>query len=288
MINTQSTYPIRKIALLVLFAIGINATVNSQTEYNSSFNYTHSYVESKILKDSVKLVISLPENYEDSVKKFPVVYLLDGKWFFPHSVASQTHFSRYQITADLIIIDVENTGNQRNWYFGDSKKFNQFLEEELIPFINKRFRTTNERLLFGWEVSAGFVFEAFGSTPNLFTGYISASPGPLDKTFMDRFQYRYETVDSLLQSTENLNSFLYFTTGVSDFPVQYGVDNMVNLLEKNKDANLRWTYKKLTEETHATTPFKTIQDGIAAYFKYYPVLRFNSTEEYISKEKVGI
>lgn len=273
---------IKKLYCLLLLSFLLNINANSQITNNSNFNYIHQYVESEKLKDSVKLVISLPEDYTNSKEKYPVVYVLDGKWFFSQGVTSQTHFSRFKMTPDLIIVGIENAVNQRGWYTGDSKMFNQFLEKELIPFINKKFRTTDERLLFGWEVSGGFVIEVLGATPNLFTGYLAASPGPLDKTFSESYQYRYEALESFLKSNNKLNASLFFTTGKSDYPAQYGVDNLVKLLNENQLENFQWTYKKLIEETHPTTAFKTIHNGIESNFKYYPILRFSTTEEYIS------
>jgi hypothetical protein len=70
-------------------------------------------------------------------------------------------------------------------------------------------------LLFGWESSRGFVIEVLGATPNLFTGYLAASPGPLDKTFSETYQYRYEALESLLKSNNKLNASLFFTIGKS-------------------------------------------------------------------------
>jgi len=271
----------KKLFILVLLTL-LNFKATSQTSQNSSFDFVHQHIESALLKESVKLVISLPEDYDNYKTKYPVVYVLDGKWFFSQGVTSQIHFSRFKMTPDLIIIGIENSVKQRKWYTNNSKTFNHFLEKELIPTINKKFRTTDERLLFGWEISGGFVIEVLGATPNLFTGYLAASPGPLDKTVMDKYQYRYQAIDSLLKSNKNLNSFLYFTTGKSDYPAQYGVNNLVDLLSDNKLENFRWAYKMLVEETHPTTAFKTIHKGVESYFKYYPVLRFSTIEEYIS------
>ena len=271
----------KKLFILVLLTL-LNFKATSQASQNSSFDFVHQHIESALLKESVKLVISLPEDYDNYKTKYPVVYVLDGKWFFSQGVTSQIHFSRFKMTPDLIIIGIENSVKQRKWYTNNSKTFNHFLEKELIPTINKKFRTTDERLLFGWEISGGFVIEVLGATPNLFTGYLAASPGPLDKTVMDKYQYRYQAIDSLLKSNKNLNSFLYFTTGKSDYPAQYGVNNLVDLLSDNKLENFRWTYKRLIEETHPTTAFKTIHKGVESYFKYYPVLRFSTIEEYIS------
>jgi len=266
------------IIVLTLGTLGVTA----QNEPDSNFNYIHQYIQSEQLQDSVKIVISLPEDYSNTNEAYPVVFILDGKWFFPQGISAQTHFSRFKITPDLIIIGIENTVKQRRWYTRNSKKFNLFLEKELIPIVNENFRTSDERLLFGWEISGGFVFESLGTTPHLFSGYLAASPGPLDKTFMDHFQYRYEAIEALLKSDKATNNFLFFTTGESDYPAQYGVDHMIDLLKGNELEGFDWTYVKLEEETHPTTPFKTIHQGIEAYFKYYPILRYKSIHQYIS------
>tara|TARA_R110002073_G_scaffold145532_2_gene297658 strand:+ start:25159 stop:26433 length:1275 start_codon:yes stop_codon:yes gene_type:complete len=272
-----------KLCFLLALSLFINLKSYSQENSNSSYTYSHKHLKSTSLDDTVKLVISLPKDYDTTNTNYPVVYILDGKWFFSQGTSSQTHFSRFKMTPGLIIIGIENRVNQRNWFTLNSKKFNQFLEKELVPFVNKTFRTSDERILFGWEVSGGLVLEVLGTTPSLFTGYLAASPGPLDKTFNERYQYRYEALKSLLKSNKDLNNFLFLTTGKSDYPAQYGVDNLIELLKGNQLENFRWTYEKLTEETHPTTPFKTIHKGIESYFKYYPVLRFRSIEEYVSK-----
>ena len=272
----------KKIFIIALLAfISFNAI--SQKTNNSGFNFIHQNIKSTHLNDDVKLVISLPQDYSSSNEKYPVVYVLDGKWFFSQGVTSQIHFSRFKTTPNLIIVGIENSKKQRGWYHRDTEKFNHFLEDELIPSINEKFRATDERLLFGWEISGGFVVECLGATPNLFTGYLAASPGPLDKTFMDSYQYRFESIKTLVESNKDLNSFFYFTTGKSDYPAQYGVDNMVDLLNKNKLKDFRWSYTKLLEENHSTTAFKTIHNGIESYFMYYPITRFRTIEEYVSK-----
>ncbi|WP_323758398.1 alpha/beta hydrolase-fold protein [Roseivirga sp.] len=135
--------------LLLITSIFISTELVSQTKNHSSFDYVHTNIESVILNDTVKLAISLLENYTNSKATYLVLYILDGKWFFSQGAALQTHFSRYKITPDLIIVEIENTSTQRNWYFNESEKFNQFLEQELIPTLDKGFRTNQERLLFG-------------------------------------------------------------------------------------------------------------------------------------------
>ena len=92
----------KRFIFLVLFISLINSKVVGQDKLNSSFDFIHQYIESERLKDSVKLVISLPENYATSDERYPVVYILDGKWFFSQGVSSQKHFSRFKMTSLIL------------------------------------------------------------------------------------------------------------------------------------------------------------------------------------------
>tara|TARA_R110002126_G_scaffold290897_3_gene449390 strand:+ start:1119 stop:1310 length:192 start_codon:yes stop_codon:yes gene_type:complete len=46
--------------------IFLNINANSQTNNNLNFNYIQQHIESKLLKDSEKLEISLPGDYANS------------------------------------------------------------------------------------------------------------------------------------------------------------------------------------------------------------------------------
>lgn len=253
----------------------------SQTNNNSSFNYQYLNIESTFLKANVDIVISLPVNYKKEKIKYPVVYVLDGKWFFSQAVTTQLHAKRYKQTPDFIVVGIENTTRQRSWFMKGASKFNQFLEKELITTIHKKFRANNERLLFGWEASGGFVFDALGANSNLFSGYLAASPIPIDNSFITRYQYRLDAIKEVLKKKSSKRPFLYFATGKSDFPSQYGVDNMLTLLNKEDTSALDWEYTYLKDEKHPTAGYKTLNDGILKYFSYFPVLRFSTTKEFV-------
>lgn len=270
----------KKVKVLLICLLSLK--MYCQENILSGFNYIHHQLESEHLDTKVKLVISLPDDYVNSKEKYPVVYVLDGKWFFSQGVTAQSHFSRYKLTPDFIVVGIENMVEQREWYMTESTLFNSFLENKLIPFINKTFRTNSESLLFGWEASGGFVVDVLGRSPNLFSGYLAASPIPIDSTYMHTYQYRYDSIDKLLLEDNELKSYLFLATGQSDFPAQLGVDNLIELLKQNQNGNINWVYKNYKNETHSTSPYRTIHEGIQDYYKYYPVLRINSIEEYIS------
>ncbi len=62
----------------------------------------------------------------------------------------------------MIIVGTVNSNPLRRRLFGgQSEKFQQYLTGEVLPFIDDKFRTTQERLLFGWEMGAFFLARAW-------------------------------------------------------------------------------------------------------------------------------
>jgi len=43
-----------------------------------------------------------------------------------------------------------------------------FLEKELLPHIDEKYRTSEKRMLFGWEYAGGFLIESLFKNPSLY------------------------------------------------------------------------------------------------------------------------
>jgi hypothetical protein len=61
---------------------------------------------------------------------------------------------------------------------GQAEAFKNFLVNELIPYINRNYRTTTEKYLGGISNGGHFVLWIFIHHPDIFTKYIAASPAP--------------------------------------------------------------------------------------------------------------
>ncbi len=51
----------------------------------------------------------------------------------------------------------------------------KFLVTELIPTIDKAYRTNQQRLIFGWELAGSFLWQLYAENNSLFNSYISSS-----------------------------------------------------------------------------------------------------------------
>ncbi|MEZ5427784.1 MAG: alpha/beta hydrolase-fold protein [Pyrinomonadaceae bacterium] len=237
---------------------------------------------SKILDENVEIKIYLPPGYKGSEAKYPVFYLLDGQWFFLHAVSSQIAYTQRGVpeTPEFIVVGIVTQGDRREkWLLTDSRPFLEFIERELISFVDKNFRTSGERILFGWEASAGLVIGALTQKNELFDAYLAASPTPLYGSYFPGYEKQYRALERLFSDEKQSDKFLYFTAAENDYPAQYGIDKLRQLLEEKKSP-IRWEYRKLKGAEHRETAYGTIFRGLKSYYYNYPALTFNSLAEF--------
>ncbi len=135
-------------------------------------------LQSAVLGEERTLLIRLPDAYERSTQKYPVIYRLDGeKDFFMQTVdASFYLFDMAKAAPDAIVVGIPNTDRNRDLGIDrNADKFIAFLKSELVPFMDKNYRTDGYRIICGQSFSATFVLYAFLKEPALFNGHLMAS-----------------------------------------------------------------------------------------------------------------
>lgn len=230
-------------------------------------------IESKILNDERELQIFLPDNYENSEKNYPVLYILDGQRYFLHAVSLQKSFVEFKQTPDFIIVGISKKRSDRNQNYNvHSQSYRGFIEKEVIKYVNITYRTSKKQMLFGWALGGGFVLETLISKPNLFDVYIAASPFPLKD--------KMSAIDSLLKANPSFNKLVYFTSGSNEGLVKGETRKLKTLITNKAPYSMNWVFKELKNEEHRSTPFTTLYHGIQRYYQYYPELQFNNLEEF--------
>lgn len=116
-------------------------------------------LHSKALKQARDIQVYLPESYHQGTDKYAVLYITDGQQYFFNGVAFQQSFHHFDLTPEFIVVGVTNYHPQRLEVFADTQLLD-FFEEELIPFIDKHYRTNDDRLVFGWQMGGYFVSKA--------------------------------------------------------------------------------------------------------------------------------
>lgn len=152
-------------------------------------------IQSTELSEKRVLNIYLPEGYnqKDTIK-YPVIYLLDGSADedFIHIVGlvQFNSFEWIQQIPKSIVVGIATVDRRRDFTFpttiaadkktyptsGHSDKFISFIEKELQPFIQSKYKTNNDKTIIGQSLGGLFATEVLMKKPTVFNRYIIISP----------------------------------------------------------------------------------------------------------------
>lgn len=239
-------------------------------------------IQSEILKETRKILIHLPDGYNDSNKRYPVLYRLDGDTELLLETISTVNRLTYsdEITPEMIIVAIENTQRFRDMWptntkynpepdIAGAKYFLAFIEKELIPYIKNNYRTNQERILCGQSLSGIFTNYAFLSKPALFNSYIISSGA-----FPDCENYFKELSDKSFQYPDQFNGIKIFITNGSNDPLDPDgemnrhITDFTHSLNEKLGSKIRCKYVIYENEGHV--PFHSLYDGLK--FIYEPGL----------------
>ena len=168
---------------------------------------------------------------------------------------------------------LEQTGKNGET-FTVQNKASEFLMEEVIRLVDKNYRTTNERILFGWQFAGGFVMRSFAKNQDVFKGFLAATP-----VFYDPSK-----IDSLFSKKERVISTLFFS-GTKEEENTW-VKPTIDILNKSAPKSFNWRYKEISANGafgHRISPVETISYGLRMYFHDYPILEFKNISEFYEK-----
>lgn len=231
-------------------------------------------IHSEILDESRKLMIYLPEDYDQSIETYPVLYLLDGEWHFHHVSGILQFFQWAKTPIKMILVAIPNTHRGRDFspsvwpgyssYTGGASEFNGFLEKELIPTINKKFRTSKRNILCGHSLAGTFTLFSFLTKPEVFDTYISLSPCLF---WYDRFMLKTGEIFFKKYEQKELNKILYIAHEYSHGSPQATMWKFIDAMKNKAPKNLRWTSLFQDGEDHFSYVHKAIINGLEFAFK---------------------
>ncbi|OFX20339.1 MAG: hypothetical protein A2041_00120 [Bacteroidetes bacterium GWA2_31_9b] len=230
-------------------------------------------IKSEILQDVRKIMIHLPDSYSKSDKSYPVLYQVKGDTVSMLEIVSTVNRLALgeEIIPEMIIVAIENVGGKDVWPTDTTtakgvNDFQSFFEKELIPYIGKKYRTTDDRILFGQSTTAVFTLYTFITKPKMFNSYIASSGAfPFCENYFIALSLKS------FQQFEKFNGQkIFITNGLKDPLIA-----QVNSLQQMTDfSNLvmeklgnRVVYKYLTYENEGHVPFHSLFDGLKFIYK---------------------
>jgi predicted alpha/beta superfamily hydrolase len=259
-------------SLLTVFAIALGGIRPAQAQESDTQALTFGHattVYSRVLGEERTILVDVPAGYDLTQTRFPVLYVLDGIANFHHAAATVDFLSRNGRIPQMIVVAIANNARTRDLTpthiddrptSGGGDAFLQFVEEELIPFVDDRYRTQPYRVLFGHSLGGMFAVYTLFKRPDAFGGYIAASP---------HLQYDDDRVvavaEEILAGNPAFNKSLYITLGDEPDYVET-LERFTSVLEGSGDTGLRWEYARMENEEHMTTPLKSVYQGLEMLF----------------------
>lgn len=173
--------------LLLLITLVLSNTLTAQTIYKE--------INSEKLGESRQLKIQVPRNYDTSDKKYPVVVVFDGDYLFEIVAGNVDYAAYWEDMPEAIVVGINQyQKREADCYYSEQNSlpietgaaFFEFVSMELIPFIDKNFRTENFKVAVGHGQTANFINYYLLKGVPLFQAYISLSPSlaPDMKTYL--------------------------------------------------------------------------------------------------------
>lgn len=231
-------------------------------------------IQSQILQEEREITVRLPASYNwRASKRYPTLYVLDGRAHFLHTAGSVDLLSGSGEIPEMIVVAIASTVRVRDFTQSDwpeawiggggAGRFRQFLSAELIPHIDAQYRTNGFRVLTGHSASAQFALHDLAASSETFRGYIALAP---DLSWDRRLPAR--ELESSFRTWKKSRTYLYFAYA-DDFGPALANDQHLETVLKRAPAGLRWQARSHPDETHASVPLVGQIDGLRGLYAGY-------------------
>lgn len=233
-------------------------------------------LRSAALSAPVTYFVHTPKLYERTDESYPLVILLDGDEHFAHMSASMDFLVDSGRIPRSILVGVTNVNryanltppspasdpNDANAPRGDL--YLRFLSDELIPEIDRTYRTRPYRVLVGHSSGGLFVAYALLERPDVFDGYVAISPA------IDRDnEPLLDAVPPFLESHKELRADVFLAMANEGGRTLANAWKLSGMLAQNTPGNvpgLRWRFEHYPDEDHGTVSLRAMEQGLRAVF----------------------
>jgi len=226
-------------------------------------------ISSRFLNEERQINIGLPAGYETSKREYPLFIFCDGEEdYFKRTAGMVRHYNYFSIP-EMILVGIPNTDRGRDlspyvWEqiprSGGGGNFLRFITEELIPFIDKNYRTTDFRIISGESAGGQFALYAFFSKPECFSACIGS--GPAIGIGYDEFS---AMVEKLLSKEKSFNKTLFIPYYEKDFTIATDyIPQLLDIFKKYSPEGFRYETKTYPGRNHV--PRDGVKDGLLWIF----------------------
>jgi len=254
-------------------------------------------LHSKVLKEDRVIWVRTPSGYDRSTHVYPVVYQTDGPWHVNEIGSSIDFLVANNCMPQVIIVAIENTDRTRDlsptrWNqklpegkadpfptAGGGDKFLDFIQTELMPEVQQRYRVAPYKIFAGHSLGALLAIHVLITRPDMFNAYIAVSPALQWNDGHTLYQ-----AQQLFASRPKLNKTLFMSLageGNTDNPMSRNFSALEKSLSEHAPEGFSWKAEHYPDETHGSTVLRAHYAGLRLIFNGWDPPRDEKTSIYV-------
>lgn len=244
-------------------------------------------ISSKRLNEEREITIGLPPSYDKHPnQKYPVLVLLDGDFLFDAFQGALSYSNYWDDLPEVIIVGIsQNKNNERETDCAVDQEnglptekgeaFFEFIGLELLPYIEKKYRTAPFKMIAGLDTTAGFLNCYLYKDVPLFDAYISMSP-ELPKGMEEQLPDRLAAIQKPI--------FYYHSSGDGDMKkMRNRILALDEVAKKINKPTLNYRFDDFKGASHYSLVLNSIPSALYQIFSVYQPI---STTEF--NEKIAV
>jgi predicted alpha/beta superfamily hydrolase len=241
-------------------------------------------IPSAKLKEDRIISIGLPPSYKKNVKQsYPILILLDGDFLFDPFQGALNYGYYWDDLPEVIIVAIhQNKNNERETDCAldeatglpteKGEQFFEYIGMELIPYIQKKYRTAPFKIIAGLDTTAGFMNCYLYKDNPVFDAYITMSP-ELGANMEEQIPERLATIQKPI--------FYYLSSGDGDVKkMRTRIQALDEAAKKVSKPTLNYLYDDFKQASHYSLVLNSIPEALYQIFSVYKPI---STSEFQEK-----
>ena len=235
--------------------------------------------------------VAFPDGYDESGDtRYPVLYVTDANFLFLITVEAQRLLNVFGEVKPIIIVGIDRPASVLGemlairiadltpssmprvdsvWTAsygatarsGGAQAFLATLVDEVIPSVEARYPTSEERGLVGYSVGGVFVTHVLFTVPDRFTHYMILSPS---YWWGDGEMFAQE--EAYADFHDDLAAAVFLSAGTEEQTIAQGAARMDSVLTARSYRTLALTRHEFDGETHVSVPPAAISRGLRVLF----------------------
>ncbi|MGB7068208.1 MAG: alpha/beta hydrolase-fold protein [Pyrinomonadaceae bacterium] len=267
--------------VVILIFVSVFA-VSGQSSLTASVVHDRHTIQSTVLGEERTVLVKVPPSYGNGDQKYPVVFMLDAHAPQNAMMAGLLEQQAWgRMIPEMILVGIQNTNRLRDLSptktdragSGGGAKFLEFIEKEVVPVVEKNYRTHPYRIIAGHSLGGLFAVYSFVARPDIFNGYIAASPS-LDWDH----GYVLKQAEGVFREKKDWKKVMF--VGLGDEPEYVaGFDSFREIIKKSDPKGLSSEFRRFPDENHSSVVLPAYYAGLRKVFEGWSPPRSGSVSD---------